>query len=148
MTNIYSAHRVMTTALIALAFMSALFALSAPSFTPSASAEPLAPTESDLISVDDLLPSAFSDNVGLGNADVRVTIANIIKAALSFLGIVAVCFVLYGGVKWMTAGGNTENAKEAQKIMISALIGLAIILSAWAITSFVVTQLIGATQAE
>lgn len=142
MPNTLSMHRFATTALVALMFLSALIAFATPAFTPSASAQ------SDLISTDDLLPSEFSDNVGLGNTDVRVTIANIIKAALSFLGIVAVCFVLYGGVKWMTAGGNTENAKEAQKIMISALIGLAIILSAWAITSFVVTQLVGATQAE
>lgn len=99
----------------------------------------------ETITADDLLPTEFSDNVGLGQGDLRETIGKVIQVALSFLGIVAVCIVLWGGMRWMTAGGSEEKVKEAQKIMIAGLIGLAIILSAWAITSFVVTQLVSAT---
>lgn len=82
---------------------------------------------------------------GLGKADVRFTTARIINAALGLLGIIAVVIILYAGFKWMTAGGNEENVKSAQKILFAAVIGLIIILSAYAITRFVMTQLFKAT---
>lgn len=82
---------------------------------------------------------------GLGNKDLRTTIGSIINVALGFLGVVAVVIVLIGGFKYMVAGGNTEKATEARKWIISGIIGLAIILSAYAITSFVIGKLITAT---
>ena len=68
------------------------------------------------------------------------------QARLLFLGIVAVVIVLLGGFKWMIAGGNDEKTNEAKKLIVSGIIGLAIILSAWAITSFVISRLVSATQ--
>ncbi|MDF1497394.1 MAG: pilin [Patescibacteria group bacterium] len=79
-------------------------------------------------------------------SDLRQTIANIINVALGFLGIIAVVIVLVGGFKYMIAGGDEGKTKEARGWIISGIIGLAIILSGWAITSFVIGQLIEATQ--
>lgn len=79
-------------------------------------------------------------------SDLRQTIANIINVALGFLGIIAVIIVLVGGFKYMVAGGDETKTKEARGWIISGIIGLAIILSGWAITSFVIGQLIEATQ--
>ncbi|OGH58703.1 MAG: hypothetical protein A2725_03335 [Candidatus Magasanikbacteria bacterium RIFCSPHIGHO2_01_FULL_33_34] len=81
----------------------------------------------------------------LGNQDLRTTIASIINVALSLLGIIALVIVLYGGFKWMTAGGNDEGVGEARKIIIAGVVGLAVILSAYAISSFVLVQLGTAT---
>ncbi|MDP2684453.1 MAG: hypothetical protein Q8P20_05350 [bacterium] len=81
----------------------------------------------------------------LGNQDLRTTIASIINVALSLLGIIALVIVLYGGFKWMTAGGNDEQVGEARKIIVAGIIGLAIILSAFAISSFVLNKLGSAT---
>ncbi len=104
---------------------------------PTAYAQPL---ESS-----DFLDDDFSDATGLGTADLKETIGNLIRVALSFLGVVAVCIVLYGGFKWMTAGGNDEKVGEAKRLMISGLVGLAIIMSAYAITSFVISSVLSAT---
>lgn len=82
---------------------------------------------------------------GLGSTDIRTTIATIIKTAMSLLGIVAVVIVLIGGFKWMTAGGNEDQVGEAKKWIFSGVIGLAIILSAYALASFVINQLVTAT---
>jgi len=82
---------------------------------------------------------------GLANTDIRVTIARIIRVAMGLLGIVAVVIILIGGFTWMTAGGNEEKVGEAKKWIFSGIIGLAIILSAYAIATFVITQLISAT---
>lgn len=82
---------------------------------------------------------------GLGKQDIRSTIGQIINVALGFLGVIAVVVVLVGGFKYMVAGGNTEKVKEAQKWIISGIIGLAIILSAYAISRYVISSLLKAT---
>lgn len=100
----------------------------------------------DLTDPDALLDSEFSDATGLGDADLKTTIGNIINVVLGFLGVIAVVIVLFGGFKWMTAGGNDEKVQEAKKLLIAGVIGLAIIFSAYAITSFVLTSLVSASQ--
>lgn len=87
----------------------------------------------------------YGAQIGLGSQDIRVTIANIIRTALGLLGIVALVIVLWGGVMWMTAGGDENKVATAKKILINGVIGLAIIMSSWAITSFVISRLLQAT---
>ena len=97
------------------------------------------------IGADDLFGDDFTDNSGLGEADLEQTIARLIRVILGFLGIIAVIIVLMGGFKWMTAGGNDEKVADAKKMLIAGVIGLAIILSAYAITTFVVSSILEAT---
>jgi type IV secretory pathway VirB2 component (pilin) len=87
----------------------------------------------------------FGAQTGLSDTDIRVTIGNIIQTLLGLLGLIAVILILYAGFTWMTSGGNDEKIGQAKKTLISAVIGLAIILSAYAITSFVVGSLYEAT---
>jgi len=87
----------------------------------------------------------YATSIGLGTRDVRETVGSVIRAFMGLLGIVAVCLILYGGFKWMTAGGNEEQVGEAKKIIISGVIGLVIIMSAYAIATFVVGAIINGT---
>lgn len=89
--------------------------------------------------------STFVEDTGLGQADLQTSIGQLINIALGFLGIVAVVVILFGGFKWMTAGGNDERVGEAKKLIIAGVIGLAIILSAVAISRFVIASLLKAT---
>ena len=82
----------------------------------------------------------------LGNRDPRETVAAIINIALSLLGILAVAIIIIGGFTWMTAGGNEENVDKAKKWIFAGIIGLAIILSAYAIANWVITNLVAVTQ--
>ncbi len=75
--------------------------------------------------------------LGLASTDIRLIIARIIRAALGLLGIVVVCLMLYAGYLWMTAGGNDEQITQAKSILRNATIGLAIILSAYSIVSYI-----------
>lgn len=100
----------------------------------------------DDLNVNDLGVEAIQSSIKLGSGDVRQTASRIINVALGFLGIIAVVIVLLGGFKYMIAGGNEEKTAEARKLIVSGIIGLAIILSAWAITSFVISRLVNATQ--
>ncbi|MFA6098761.1 MAG: hypothetical protein WCV50_03225 [Patescibacteria group bacterium] len=82
----------------------------------------------------------------LGTADLESTVIKIIQWVLGFLGLIAVVFVLYGGFIWMTAGGNEDKISTAKKIISAAVVGLIIILLAWAIVTFVVGRFISFTK--
>jgi hypothetical protein len=77
--------------------------------------------------------------------DVRMIVVDIIKIVLGFLGIIATVIILYAGFKWMTAAGNEENITSAKNMLIAGIIGLAIILSAYAIAAFTISYLVGAS---
>jgi len=81
------------------------------------------------------------EGVGYTKKDPRAIIAGIIKIALGFLGTIAVVIILIGGFKWMTAGGNEENVAAAKQFIYAGIIGLVIILAAYAVANFAVTQL-------
>ncbi len=91
------------------------------------------------------LGTEYAGQIGLGGKDIRSTIASIIRTAMGLLGIVAVVIILIGGFTWMTAGGNDDKVGEAKKWIFAGIIGLAIILSAYALSSFVINNLISAT---
>lgn len=75
------------------------------------------------------------------NADLIKIIFTTIQYVLAFLGVVALVVIIIGGFMWMTAGGNEEKVGKAKKVLIQGLIGLVIILLAFAIASFVIAQL-------
>lgn len=98
------------------------------------------------LTADDLGVTAISESgIKLGGGDVRQTAARIINVALSFLGIISVIIVLVGGFKYMISGGSEDKTAEAKNLIVAGIIGLAIILSAWAITRFVLGSLLSAT---
>jgi len=82
---------------------------------------------------------------GLGNEDPRIIIARIIRIALGFVGVIGVILVMYGGFLWMTSKGDPTKIEKAKQILINAGIGTVIILSALAITQFVLSSLLAAT---
>ena len=87
---------------------------------------------------------AASDD-GAPTKDLTAIIGSIIRVILTVLGVVLVVYIVYGGVLWMTAGGDPEQVKKAKAMIEQAIIGVAIILAAYAISEFVVSRLVGAT---
>ncbi|MBI5765917.1 hypothetical protein HZA71_01675, partial [Candidatus Falkowbacteria bacterium] len=75
--------------------------------------------------------------IGLAQNDLKTTIVNIVRIFLGFLGLVAVILIIYAGFIWMTAAGDENKIERAKKIILGAVIGLIIILSAFAIVSFI-----------
>ena len=82
----------------------------------------------------------YGPTFGLGTADLESTVVNIIQWVLGFLGLIAVIFILYGGFLWLTSGGNEDKISKAKKTITAAVVGLIIVLLAWAIVIFVVGQ--------
>lgn len=86
------------------------------------------------------------ENTGLSDKkDPREIVARIINALLGLLGTIFLVYIIYAGYLWMTAGGEEQKIQEAQKHLKNAVIGLVIILCAYAITRMVNQLLLKAT---
>ena len=75
--------------------------------------------------------------VGLPEAGLSSVIGSVIGGVLSFVGVIFLVLMIYGGLLWMTAAGNGQNVTKAKDIIISSVIGLIIVTSAYAITAFI-----------
>ena len=68
-------------------------------------------------------------------------IGQVIAIMLSFIGVILLVLMVYSGFLWLTAGGNDEQVAKAKKNIYNAVIGMAIALSAFVLTNFIVNQL-------
>ncbi len=69
--------------------------------------------------------------------DVRQITVSAIKVFLTFIGIIVTIYIVIAGYKWMTAAGNDDKVREAKKQIINAIIGLIVILFAYAAVHFI-----------
>ncbi len=95
----------------------------------------------------DLGLTTINASAGLGTQNIYQTVGYFIKVALRFVGVIVIILVIYGGFKWMTAGGSEEKVEEAKKILYSAAIGAVIVFSAYALTTFVLGSVLDASGA-
>ncbi|MFA6588432.1 MAG: pilin [Patescibacteria group bacterium] len=89
--------------------------------------------------------TTFAGSLGFTSTDLKQTILNVVSFVLGLLGLIAVVMILYGGFIWLTAGGNEDKVGSAKKIISSAIIGLIIVLLAWAIVNFVIKSTVQVT---
>jgi len=75
--------------------------------------------------------------------DLPTIVGRIISIFLSVLGIVLLGYIFYGGWLWMSAKGDADQAKKARTVFRNAVVGLVIIASAFAITQFILAQIMG-----
>ncbi|MFW0862707.1 MAG: hypothetical protein ACKKL6_03955 [Candidatus Komeilibacteria bacterium] len=80
------------------------------------------------------------------STDVENIVINFIQILLGFLGLVFVILIIWSGFQWMTAGGNSTAIDSAKKRIINAIIGLIIVLAAYVITDFVITNVYNSTR--
>ncbi len=74
---------------------------------------------------------------------VPLAIGKIVGLALSFIGLAFFLLMIYGGFLWMFARGNDQEVQKAKDLIQAAIIGLIIVLAAYAITAFIGNALTG-----
>lgn len=92
--------------------------------------------------------SAFAQNINIGGAAPTTGVANLTVAQI-VVGIVRLLFVaaaviffvwlLIGGIQWIISGGDKQKTEAARGQITSALVGLVIVFSAWAIAQLIKT---------
>lgn len=89
------------------------------------------------------IDNRFNTLAGLTPQSLLVLGVNVL---LGSAGIIAFFMLLWGGVQWILSGGDKEGVEKARKRITGALIGLAIVFSAYALL-YIVTQLFGINNA-
>jgi len=69
-------------------------------------------------------------------------IGTAVSAFLALLGVIFLVLMLYAGYHWMTARGEEEKVEKAKDTITRAIIGLIIVVGAYAIWSFIFSNLI------
>jgi len=81
-------------------------------------------------------PQAISTATG-GQGSFRSLALTIVNFFLTFLGLIAVVMIIYGGFLYVSAAGNQEKIESAKKIIMYAVIGIVVILLSFAIVNTV-----------
>ena len=98
--------------------------------------------------IEDLKSTAGEQGMGYetyGDTDlIKVRMAltiKILRYLLGLLGIFFLILIIIGGYEWMSAGGNEEKVANAKKRIRMAINGMIIILGAYVISSFILSEL-------
>jgi small-conductance mechanosensitive channel len=75
----------------------------------------------------------------LGNITIPALVSASVMLILVIAALVAFVFLVIGGIKWVTSGGDKEKTAKAQQTLTAALIGLVIVFAAWAIIRLIET---------
>lgn len=70
-------------------------------------------------------------------------VIRIIEILLAIAGLIAVIFLIVGGFRYVTAGGNEEASESAKKTITNAIIGIIIIILAFVIVRVIANAIIG-----
>jgi len=75
-------------------------------------------------------------------SDIPLVALALVEIALRVAALVAVGYIMYGGIQFVVAQGESDKTKKARQTVINALIGLVIALSATAIVAFIGSRLV------
>jgi len=75
--------------------------------------------------------------------DIPSAVGTIVGAILAFVGVIFFILMIYGGFTWMMARGNEQEAAKAKDLIAAAVIGLIIVLAAYALTAYIGKALTG-----
>ncbi len=79
-----------------------------------------------------------SDEWGLPDRPLTTgSVANVLNKIYALLGMIAVIMILIGGFNYVTSAGDESKIRKGKNTIVAAVVGLIIVILAYAITSFV-----------
>ena len=86
---------------------------------------------------------AFAQNIGLEKpAEAKITdLGRLVSTGVSVViivsGILVFVYLVWGGLEWLTSGGDKGKTESARNRITAALVGLAIIAASWALVQII-----------
>lgn len=80
--------------------------------------------------------------LGSSGESVTVVVLRVIRSFLGLFGVLLFVIIVIGGFEWLAAGGNEVKAAESKEMVFQGVIGMAIVLSAFAIVQFFISSLV------
>jgi hypothetical protein len=84
---------------------------------------------------------ALFEGLGLMNGSPSDITANAIKLVLGLVGTITLAMFIWGGILWMTSGGDAKKTKTAMDVFVWTVLGLLLIFGSYAILNFVISNL-------
>lgn len=78
---------------------------------------------------------------GLTISSIFSVIGKLISGLVALVGAFFVALIIYGGITWLTSTGDSGKIEKAKKTITYAVIGVIVVLSAWNLTTFVITTI-------
>ena len=85
--------------------------------------------------------TGYTDMEETDSEDPAQIFGKVVNGILSFIGVIFLVLMIYGGYKWMMSAGNEQEVAKAKNTIKAAIIGIVIVLAAYAITSFIGTAI-------
>lgn len=79
--------------------------------------------------------SVNPSEAGFKITDVSKLINALLKFTLGIVGLLVFVYLIWGGIEWLTAGGDKSKTESARTKITNAIIGLAIVAAAFAIST-------------
>ncbi len=105
------------------------------------------PTYAEVNCNDTNIPAAVREAAGCDSTTTDDTalpkvIINILNAIIGVSGLIAVIFIVIGGVQYMISSGDPGKIKKAKDTILYAIIGLIICVLAFAIVNFAIKNIL------
>ncbi len=90
-----------------------------------------------------LATPAFAQNIGIERPeqariqDLGKLISTGVSVVIILSGILVFVYLVWGGIEWLTSGGDKGKTESARNRITAALVGLAIIASSWALVRII-----------
>jgi hypothetical protein len=88
----------------------------------------------------DCSSAAWKDNCaccgGCQLTDALKVVLTVSDIMVKILGVVALVFFVYGGFIWVISAGDSNKIKQGQQILIGTIVGMIIVLAAYAAVKF------------
>lgn len=78
-----------------------------------------------------------------GGVDAMKIIGSAVNVLLFAAFVIALIFLVIGGIRWIVSGGDKEGTTKARETVTSALIGLAVVLAAWVLINIILKYFTG-----
>lgn len=89
-----------------------------------------------------------ADATDTGAGSLQAVAKKVVNIFSIIVGLVAVIFVIYGGFRYITSGGDSGSVGNAKNTLIYALVGLVIVALAQLIVHYVLSTATGAAGAQ
>lgn len=86
---------------------------------------------------------SFHTLCNLGAANIGQTIGSVVNLLFIIAAIIALIYLVIGGIKWVTSEGESKNVEAARNQIIAAAIGLGVTFLSYFILNLLLTFLLG-----
>lgn len=76
-----------------------------------------------------------------GELGLSIAVGTVVSATLALVGSIFLILMIYAGYNWMTARGEEEKVSKAKDTINRAIIGIIIVVGAYAIWAFIFARL-------